>query len=423
MPDCASLGVDFGTTNSALALATQGGVQLAQFRLFGRDVDTFRSVLYFDPDVRTAMAGPAAIEEYLAQDGSGRFIQSIKSYLPSRLFKSTNVGGRVYPLEDLIAIILRALRTQSEQQLGALPERVAVGRPVRFAGSEHADDEAHALARLRAALDRAGFGEVVFEYEPVAAAYKYESELTRDELALIADFGGGTSDFCVVRVGPSVRARGRQPGDILGTEGVGIAGDAFDGRIVRHLVAPQLGRGSEYVSLHGKDMTVPPWLYSHLQRWHELSFLKSQKTLALLETIQRGAKAPAQIEALKHLIENDLGFALYRAVERLKVELSIAEEAVLEFTDGPLALSARVKRREFESWIADQLDAFAACVDRLLAKTGVWASDIDAVFMTGGSSLVPAVRAVFERRFGASRIHSGGELTSVAVGLALRALG
>jgi hypothetical chaperone protein len=418
------LGLDFGTTNSAIAATTGGsGVRLAEFASGAGTTRTFRSVLHFDPDERgpaRAVAGPAAIARYLEGDCSGRLIQSMKSYLASRLFHATNVFGRVYTLEDLIALVARDLRAAAEAQLGPLPPRIVVGRPVRFAGAEAEDDEAYALGRLSAAVQKAGFGEIVFEYEPVAAAYHYESGLSQDEMVLIADFGGGTSDFCVVRVGPGVRARGRRPDDILGTDGVALAGDAFDSRIMRHVVAPALGRGSTYLS-HGKEMSVPSWLHSHLERWHHLSFLKSKETLQLLENIADGAHEPARIRAFIQVVENDLGYQLYRAVERTKVELSVRGSSRFVFRDLPVTIDREVTRAEFESWIAEETQAIADCVDRLLGRAEIGAAQIDRVFMTGGSSLVPAVRRIFESRFGAAKLRTGDELTSVASGLALRA--
>lgn len=431
-----ALGLDFGTTNSAIAVADGDRVELTRFPFSGRTVETFRSVLYFDPEELgpdnrpLATAGPGAIEQYLAADGQGRLLQSLKSYLASRLFKSTQVYGRMYTLEGLIALIARDLRSGALAQFGRLPSRIVVGRPVRFVGAredenddvgtDESEAEAYALRRLRQALSLGGFPQIEFEYEPVAAAYHYESRLVRDELVLIADFGGGTSDFCLMRVGPGVRARGRKREDILGTEGVALAGDSFDSKIIRHLLAPLLGRGTYYRS-QGKRMPVPPWLYSRLERWHHMSFLKTRETLNLLSDIQRGSEQPERIAALLHLIEKDLGYRLYQAVEQAKVALSTSEHSRLQFRDDPLRLDEPITRAAFEEWIAPERAAITDAVERLLQRTDTRPEQVDAVFVTGGSSLVPAVRRIFAERFGAERLRSGGELTSVASGLALRA--
>jgi hypothetical chaperone protein len=191
---------------------------------------------------------------------------------------------------------------------------------------------------------------------------------------------------------------------------------------VRHVVAPRLGQGSEYRSAFDKILPVPAWLYTNLERWHYLSFLKSKQTMQMLTELRLQAFEPEKIAALIHIIEYDLGYHLYRAVEQAKIELSGQETSVLAFSDAALSIEQSVRREQFEGWVAEEIMAIAACLDRLLERTGVRPGDVGSVFMTGGSSFVPAVRHLFETRFGAARIRSGGELTSVAKGLALRAL-
>ena len=368
----------------------------------------------------TSEAGPAAIERYLDAEGSGRLLQSLKSYLADRGFESTNVFGRTYSLIDLLSFLVRALRVAAEKELGALGDRVVVGRPVHFSGGEAEEDDAFAEGRLRAAIEAAGFGEVVFEYEPVAAAYYYESRLDHDELVLIADFGGGTSDFSLVRVGPGARRAGHAE-RILGNDGVGIAGDALDAKILHHVVSPALGLGSTYRSMLGKELPAPVWLYAKLRRWHHLSFLKSKRTTELLREMLDQTDERAKIAALVHIVENDLGYSLYRSVERAKVALSAGKSARFLFEEGPVRIDHTFGRADFEGWIGEETSAMAGCVDRMLARAGVAAKDVDRVFMTGGTSFVPAVRALFDARFGAERIVAGGEMISVASGLALRA--
>jgi hypothetical chaperone protein len=422
------IGLDFGTTNSALAVAEPGGsaATLARFRSSAGSTTTFRSVAFFGRDEPGARpeseAGPRAIERYLELHEERRLLQSLKSFLASRLFTGTRVFDRPAQLEDLIALILRKLREEVEESSGLLDVPVVVGRPVHFAGARDPGDDVFAAGRLTAALERAGFGEVRFEYEPVAAAYHYEQGLDRDELVLIADFGGGTSDFCLMRVGAGVRGRRRSADDILGTDGVGVAGDAFDAKLVRNLVAPGLGRGTRHRGEFGRSLPIPNWIYSDLERWHHLSFMRSPRTQRVLHEILPGAFEPEGVRALIHIVDNELGFHLYRAVEAAKIALSERPQTTLRFSDPPAEIEAPVTRAEFEEWIAEDVQQIAGCVERLLERTGVPASGVDRVFMTGGSSLVPAVRRVFEVRFGPERIRSGSELTSVASGLALRAL-
>jgi hypothetical chaperone protein len=256
--------------------------------------------------------------------------------------------------------------------------------------------------------------------EPVAAAHYYESTLERDELILIGDFGGGTSDFSLIHVGPTIRRRGRTAGDLLGTAGVAIAGDAFDARIVRNLVSPYLGAGTQMRSMN-KILPVPTWIYAKLERWHHLSFLKAKDTMNMLASVKAQALEPRKIEALIHLVDEDLGYHLHQAVQKTKAALSMETAARFRLSDGFLDVDAVAERSCFETWIAEEVSAIEGCVDSLLENSGVRPPDVNMVFLTGGSSFVPAVRRVFERRFGADRIRSGNEFTSVAAGLALQA--
>jgi len=274
---------------------------------------------------------------------------------------------------------------------------------------------------MRRAFETAGFERIEFAMEPVAAAYAYEASLDHDELILIGDFGGGTSDFSLLRVGPGIRRRGRSPQDLLGNAGLGLAGDAFDARIVRKLVSPALGAGT---LLHpaGKMLpAVPAWIYSNLERWHYLSFLRTRNVTEILKSARARAMEPEKIAALITLVDEDLGFQLHQAVQRLKFELSSADEAEFRFVDGTLELRRLVTRAEFEGWIADELAAIEGCIDSLFKGAGIGYSDVDRAFLTGGTSFVPAVRRIFEQRLGADRVCSGNEFTSVARGLALRA--
>jgi hypothetical chaperone protein len=322
----------------------------------------------------------------------------------------------------LIAIILRDLRAGAEAKFGTLDANVVVGRPAHYSGAARDEDDEFALTRLRGALQQAGFENITFEFEPVAAAYQYEQQLDHDELVLIGDFGGGTSDFSLIRLGPSARRRGQRRDDILGVDGVPIAGDAFDSTIVRHAVAPRLGMGSTYRTAFDQVLPVPLWLYERLEKWEHLSFLKTKQTMETLRRLHFGAAEPQKIDALVHLINDDLGYYLYRAVEHTKFELSERVVSTFQFKDPPVTIKRQVQRPEFETWMRPKLDALAACIDRLLTRCDVQPSDVDSVFLTGGSSFVPAIRHLFEAKFGAARLRGGEELTTVARGLALRAL-
>ncbi len=428
-----AVGLDFGTTNSAIAVvAGDCDPRLARFEAAaggGSPAETFRSILFFEPTDETGGAesavsvGNAAIRRYLAASGNGRLVQSLKSFLAVRSFQTTDIMGEDYSLGDLIAPILIALRNAAEAQFGPLPPRVIVGRPVHFSDAHTEADDDFAVSRLDVAIRRAGWDDIVFEYEPIAAAYDYASRIPREEIVLIGDFGGGTSDFSLVRLRPGAggASRGRRH-EILDNDGVALAGDAFDGRMMHHIVAPALGRGTRYRSPYGRILPVPTWPYTRLERWHYLSMLKNRSTLYRLRELQRDALEPAKLGALVHVIDNDLGYYLFRSVEQTKIDLSSAESAAFSFTDPPVEIGRVVGRTEFEAWIAHYVGEIERCVDRLTAAVAVRPEEIGSVFLTGGSSFVPAVRRIFSSRFGAEKIHLGNEFTSVARGLALRAL-
>ena len=429
------IGLDFGTTNSALAVATPDGAsRLVAVRHANERLSTFRSILYFDEEERDrngrpiAFAGPETMDAYLERGAEGRLIQSVKSWLANPNFTSTSIFNSRFTLENLVGfIVARMIDATEEPEALAdnmLKHPVVVGRPARFvrnsSGTPDNDHDTLAVSRLRDALSGIRIPDVHFEFEPVAAAHAYEASLSRDELVLIGDFGGGTSDFCLLHVGPGMRRLKERGETIVGVSGVGLAGDAFDARLIEHCIAPRLGKGTSYAS-NGKVLPVPSWPYDTMKRWHELSLINTRKTRRMMEEIARTAEARAEIEALSRIIAEERGFALYRAVEAAKVALSHEAETSLRFAVGSFEIDSAVKQADFENWIAPELAEIATCVDRLMEETDTAPESVDRVFLTGGSSFIPAVRALFSARFGAEKLAGGGELTSVATGLALAA--
>jgi hypothetical chaperone protein len=409
-----AIGLDFGTTNTVAALTDTAG-NPALVELAGGE-EVFRTALCFwhDEDARGGLAveaGPAAIREYLEFPSDSRFLQSFKSVAASASFDTAPVLDRRFRFEELGRLFLERLAVHAGGALDRV-DRIVVGRPVTWVG--HRPDEA--LARTRYDAMFAGFArEVLYVYEPLAAAYGHASALTETATLLVADFGGGTSDFSVVRVAEPGAARRCVP---LGHAGVGIAGDRFDARIVDRLVLPFLGKGGCYRSFD-KVLDIPGGYFTDVSDWSKLALMRNRRTLAELDRLRRSAVNPEAIGRMISLIENELGFPLYDAVGRLKRTLSKAKQATFSFEGADIAIETQVTRAEFDDWIADDLARIGSTVDRALANAGVAETAIDRVFLTGGTSLVPAVRAIFADRFGAERIESGGELTSIAHGLAL----
>ncbi|MDB5683389.1 MAG: molecular chaperone DnaK [Sphingomonas bacterium] len=413
-----ALGLDFGTTNSVAALAVPGGApDLIEFDGPHEQAAVFRSALCFwhEGDARAGLAseaGPWAIAEYLEFPEDSRFIQSFKSVAASASFESASVFDKRFRFEDLGRIFLDRLVAHSGGRLDPRPARVVVGRPVEYAGGRPDP----ALARQRYDAMFAGFGtEVHYVYEPLGAAFSYASRLTEPATLLVADFGGGTSDFSIVEVAEPGAARRCVP---LGHAGIGIAGDRFDYRILDRLVLPMLGKGSSYRSFD-KILEIPRSYFADFADWSRLALMRNRRTMEELRRLQRSAVDADAIGRMIAVIENELGYPLYDAVGRLKRALSEGESAHFHFAGAGLEIEADVARAEFEGWIAEDVARIEQTVDRALAAAGVGESAIDRVFLTGGTSLTPAVRAVFARRFGEAAIMSGGELTSIAHGLAL----
>ena len=405
------VGIDFGTTNSVIALLGADGI--ARSAVVGSD-ELFRTVLCFWAEEGRAghrlhhAAGPAAIAAYLDDPLDSRLIMSMKSYLAQRSFTETRIFGRRFSLPDLVAQFLRALTATTGIDPAAV--RVVAGRPVRFAG-EFADD-AFGEARLRECFAVAGFRDVVVALEPEGAGWRFARSLTRPATVLVGDFGGGTSDFSVLRFVPGA------PVQPLGHAGVGIAGDVFDYRIIDKVISPQLGKGDTY-RIMGKDMPIPIEYFSSFASWHRLSLMRNPKTLREIGEVAQTAQHPDRLRGLMALIQDEQGFPLYQTVSSVKAALSRAESAVLRFAHAGIAIEQAVTRAEFETWIAADLARMGAAVDDALADAGLEAGAVDHAFLTGGTSFVPAVRRLFEARFGAERVTAGGEFVSVAEGLAL----
>ncbi len=418
-----AVGIDFGTTNSAVAVAeADGRVRSLSWPSAAGEVGVFRTALAFWSEGRAPRAlvrsagGPQALEHALSGSGTGRFVQSIKTYLGSRAFTDTRLYGRRFTIEELVSTFLHHLAPERDALLAGTGEAgVVAGRPVVFAGDN--PDEALAVARLGAAFAAAGFGAVELAYEPLGAAYWYARDLRRDETVLVADFGGGTSDFSVIRF---ARAGGRSEATPLAHGGVGLAGDTFDYRLIDRYVAPQLGKGSHYRSFD-KLLPIPAYIHASFSQWHRLSWLKAPATMAELKKLAAASDAAVTMERLIDFIDLDLGFELYQAISAVKVRLSEAESARLDFAHAGIRLDAEVTRADFENLIAPDLARMAAAADGTLARAGLGYGDIDAVFTTGGTSQVPAVRRLFVERFGEAKLHAAHPLQSVASGLALYA--
>jgi len=416
-----SVGVDFGTSNTVIAIVDeqQRATVLPVTSRAGK-ASALPSILCFRPNDLNPRerplvnAGDDAVATYLERTGPARLVQSMKSFLGSRSFVDTSLFGHVYTLEALIGTLLQHLydRTGARATLAHSP--LTIGRPIEFAGAS--PDDALAQSRLVAAFAQAGFEPHHVGLEPEAAAYAFATRAKGKHLVLVADLGGGTSDFSVVEVDATISGQPRISS--LAQTGVGIAGDRFDYGIVYNVVCPALGMHSQFRP-DTKLLPIPLWIYANFSSWHQLSMMNNRQTLRLVDDILRSAVDSQAFEGLVHVIKNEEGFSLFQAVSRVKQALTSSTSAQLKFKAGPVEIDRVVTREDFETWIAEDLSRIEATADAALTTAGVQRSQITRVFLTGGTALVPAVRAVFARKFGAAALVGGEEFSSVAQGLAL----
>ena len=411
-------GLDFGTTNTTLAWArSDGRSTLVDIDLPAANPQVLRSLLYYSIEARGFVVGQRAIDEYLAEDMEGTLIQSIKTFLGSEAFEDTFVVDRTYRLEDLVAVLLRVVRAAIARCTAPDDVLVVVGRPAVY--SRRPERETLARQRLQRAATLAGLPRIAFQYEPIAAGLAYEATLTKPEVALIVDLGGGTSDFTVMRLGSG--HRGDRHEDILATGGVQIGGDTFDARLMAHKLTPYFGAGSTYESMEGRALPFPAHILERLGHWHEIPFLRSPRTRDLLRRIRASGGDAGAVERIQELLDGNFSFFLFEEIERAKSRLSHEASAAIRFNMGKIQIDETVTRAEFEAMIGPDLDRVWQVLREVLQAAGCTADAVDAVFVTGGSAQIPAVRDRLVATFGAERLRSQDYLTSVAVGLGVDA--
>ncbi len=413
-------GVDFGTSNSTVGwVGAEPQHTAAQRTLLALEdgKPTLPSVVFFNADDEEVRYGRAALADYLS-GYEGRLMRSLKSLLGTSLMDGqTEVAGRALPFRLLLAQFIGEVKRRAEQQAGRAFDSAVFGRPVFFIDENRAADQL-AEDTLAEVAKSVGFKEIAFQYEPIAAAFDYESQIDREELVLIADIGGGTSDFSLVRLGPDRAGRVERRDDILATGGVHIGGTDFDKYLSLATVMPLLGYGS--VLRSGAD--IPSSYYFNLATWHTINQAYSRKSIAQLADLVRDAREPAKLQRLQHLIDERAGHWLAMQVEGAKIGLSDAETVMLGLDRLAPPENLRVERAQFEAAIGGLLDNIDATVLRLLDDAGVAPEAVDTVFFTGGSSGVGLLRSRIGALVPGARKVEGDLFGSIGAGLALDAL-
>ena len=420
-------GLDFGTTNSTLGLAPAGGANSGPRLLAVEgEAPTLPSALFFSLEDGKTYFGRAAVFEYV--DGAeGRFMRALKSVLGSSLMEeTTRVGRERLSFVELIGRFLAHLRAKLEAEAGRAEaagegrialDQVVLGRPVRFVDEDDAADRA-AQDQLEAAARGVGFSDIAFQFEPVAAALYYESRISMEELALVVDIGGGTSDFSIVRLSPQrARAQDRLD-DILSFTGVHVGGTDFDRQLSIGEVMPHFGAGS--ATSDGKRR-LPVWYFNDMATWHRINTLYTPAIARDIRALEREAAEPEKLSRFAHLLAHRSGHRLAGAVEAAKIALSDADETTVTLREPGLTFVASTTRAAFETATGDLVRRIGGAIEEALRQAGVTAEAIETVILTGGGAQVPAVRAAAVSRFPGAKIAQSDAFGSVGLGLGIDA--
>lgn len=415
LPD--ACGIDFGTSNSTAACARGDAPGRVRLLALEDGRPTLPSVVFFHAEDGHISYGRAALADYLAGD-EGRLMRSLKSLLGTALIdEQTEVAGRALPFRELLGQFIAELKRRAEQAAGRSFTRAVLGRPVFFVDGDAAADR-RAEDTLAGIAHAAGFREIAFQYEPIAAAFDYESQVTREELVLVVDIGGGTSDFALVRLAPERAGRADRRSDILASGGVHIGGTDFDKYLSLASVMPTLGLGS----LLKSGLLMPSAPYFNLATWHTINFAYTRKAAAQLAELRREAAEPEKLARLQALVAQRAGHWLAMQVEQAKMALSGAGETRMDLGRLSAGETLLLQRVDFDHAISTLVDDIAASVNGLLRDAGVPADAVDTVFFTGGSSSVPLLRERIAALLPRARRVEGDLFGSIGSGLALDAL-
>ena len=416
--DARACGIDFGTSNSTVGWCRSGAGGTSSLLLPLEDgKPTLPSSIFFHAEDAHVSFGRAALADYL-EGHEGRLMRSLKSLLGTSMMDGqTEIAGRALPFKDLLALFIGELKRRGERAAGREFTQAVLGRPVFFV-----DDDAVADQRAQATLEdvarKAGLRDVTFQYEPIAAAFDYESQISREELVLVVDIGGGTSDFALIRVGPQRAAKPERRDDILASGGVHIGGTDFDRALSLRCVMPLLGMGG----LLKTGLQIPSSLYFNLATWHTINLAYTRKALSDVNELQRQAVDKLAVARLQRLVSDRAGHWLAMQAEQAKIDLSSADSAHISLDRmGDTSDSVALHRADLDATITDQVDTVARKVADLLRDAGVAAAGVDTVFFTGGSSGVPLLRQKIVALMPTARCVEGDLFGSIGAGLALDA--
>lgn len=408
-------GIDFGTTNSALSIFDEEKREIVKTLIIP-------SVLYFPfeqisgEDVKY-FVGNEASQQYLADGMRGRFMKSVKRILPRSSFTETRISNQKMNASDLVSLILKELKTEADKIIGFDCRKAVIGRPAFFDDDEVAKDEL-AQQRLKKAAEKAGFTDMQFQFEPIAAAFAYEKNITKKERVLVADLGGGTTDFTFVELDPLKAGEKNRRRDIIATGGIYIGGDSFDSAFMWDRGTPYFGRGDRYESQPGKMLELPSTFFTNICSWEKMNFFNGQKVKNDLRRYYAYTKNNRKFKNLITLTEHNLGFSIFQSIEKTKIELSTSNSSVFSYSNLEIDIHESVSLSQYNAIIGKDILKIGNYLDEFLNRNNIKKEDIDSLFFTGGTSQVAAVQDLFRSKFPNTPINSGDNFISVAQGLA-----
>jgi len=405
--------IDFGTSNSLLSFVGDDG-KIRPIPL-DQESNVFRSLLY-TAEQSSWHFGQDAIKEYIATDGEGRFFRSVKKFLPESNYTGTTVHNKTMNISEIIAVFLGEMRKRANAQTGLDVRNVVLGRPAMY--SLDKKDDQLAEDRMRKAAELAGFQRIVFCPEPVAAGLNYNREVKDEKMILIADFGGGTSDFTLMKV----HNKDYSQEDILGLSGIFKAGDALDGVMMKDFIAPHFGSRFEYKIPGGNNvLTFPRQLLHKICSPAHITHLRERDTWEFLQHIKKFALTPEgekQMHQLFTLVECQLGFPVFDQIEKTKVKLGLQNEAQFSYHYPGIDIEELISKIAFETALMPTVDEIMHSMNEVFKQSGTRPQDVFRVVLTGGTSQLPLMRQKLSDLFGEEKLQQSNVYESVVNGLA-----
>ena len=408
-------GIDFGTTNSALAIYNEDTKEI-------QDTIIIPSLIYFYHQQNSGGAlkyvvGEEAISAYLNDGMKGRFIKSVKQILSRSSFTETRIQSKRFNASDLVAIILKELKNRADKLIEQDCRKAVIGRPVFF-DDDDVQKDTLAQTRLSKAAEIAGFENVRFQFEPIGAAFAYEKTLLKKENVLVADLGGGTTDFTYLVLDPQKANSKDRKKDMMATGGIYIGGDSLDSAFMWEKGTPYFGKNTQYEATPGKRLTVPKSLFANICSWEQMNFFNGVRIKKDIEDYYYYSGNDRLFKNLITLIDNNLGYSVFRSIEKTKITLSGTNTAKFGYRQMGIDIDEEVPLMTYESIIAKDVDRIANYLDEFMLQNHIDPKNIDSLFLTGGTSLVSSIQKLFKSRFPHVNLNSGDNFKSVARGLA-----